>query len=78
MVPREETDGGNMTSGRLRVWVERGDGPFSDEIFELGEETRDGVDGDNTMPVGVGTWNEREALPVSSLLFLFGGLFDGS
>jgi len=77
-VSREETDDGNMTSGRLGFWVERGDGPISDEKFELGEETRDGVDGDNIMAVGVGTWNGGEVLPVSSLLFLLGGLFDGS
>ncbi len=54
------------------------DGPFSDEIIELGEETRDGVDGVNAMAVGVGTWIEGVVLPVSSLLFLRGGLFDGS
>jgi hypothetical protein len=59
-------------------WVGRGDGPFSDEIFELGEETRDGVDGVNAIAVGVGSWNEGVVLPVSSLGFLFGGLFDGS
>lgn len=54
-------------------WVGRGDGRFSDEICELGEETRDGVDGVNVVVVGVGAWNEGVALLMSSLLFLFGG-----
>jgi hypothetical protein len=44
-----------MTSAWVGDWVGRGDGPFSDEIFEPGEETRDGVVGVNAMEVGVGT-----------------------
>ena len=47
-------------------------------MFEPGEETRDGVGGVNAIVVGVGILNEAVALPVSSLRFLFGGLFDGS
>jgi hypothetical protein len=73
ILSRVETDGENMTSTWAGEWVWRGDGPFSDEIFELGEETRDGVDGVNAMDVGVGIWNEGVALLLSSLLFLFGG-----
>jgi hypothetical protein len=77
IVSRVEIGDGNMTSAWPGFWAGRGDGPFSDEIFELGDETRDGVDGVNDIKMGVGTWNEGVGLPVSSLGFLFGGLFDG-
>ena len=78
IVSRVETGDANMTPAWPGFWVGRGDGPFSDEIlFELGE-ARDGVGGVNATVVGVETWNEGVALPVSSLCFLFGGLFDGS
>jgi hypothetical protein len=72
MLSRIGIAGANMTlvCAGDRAWTGM---PFSDEIFELGEEIRDGVDGVNAMGVGAGTWNEGVVLTASSLLFLFGG-----
>jgi len=73
ILSRVEIAAGNTTlaSAEDRVW--RGRSPFSEGLFELGEETRDGVDGVNAMGVDVGMCNEGEVLVVPSLLFLLGG-----
>ncbi len=68
-----EIAAGNTTWASAEDSVWRGRSPSSEGLFELGEETRDGVDGVNAMRVDVGTCNEGKVLMASSLLFLLGG-----
>lgn len=73
ILSRVEIAAGNTTlvSAEDSVWG--GGNPFSEGLIELGEETRDGVDGVNAMGVDIGTCNESEVLMELSLLFLLGG-----
>jgi hypothetical protein len=70
MLSRVEIASGNTTRASADDGVWRGGSPFSEGLFELGEETRDGVDG---VKVDVGTCNKGKVLMASSLLFLLGG-----
>lgn len=66
MPSRVGTAGGNKTS----PWVGgEGESPFSEDIFDSGEDTREAVE--STVEVGAGTWNTGVVLS-SSLLLLLG------
>ena len=58
----------NMTSSCVGDGTGRGDGPFSEETFDPGEDTREGVE--STVDVGAGTWNTGVVLAPSLLLLL--------